>query len=92
MLVRRQNQVLGEGVQTASVDLSHQIYTQLFQAMKAHMLETALPPLTETIGENVAESTIELVKAHLVNSIPDKIKMPIAEIITKMYNMLSQRW
>ena len=77
------NQVLQEGVQTASADLAHQIYTQLFQAMRAHMLETSLPPLTETIGENVAESTIELVKAHLVNSIPDKIKMPIAEIITK---------
>ena len=80
---KAKNQILGEGVQTASADLAHQIYTQLFQAMKAHMLETSLPPLTETIGENVAESTIELVKAHLINSIPDKIKMPIAEVITK---------
>lgn len=80
---KAKRQVLGEGVQTASADIAHQVYVQLFQALKAHMLETALPPLTETIGENVGESVIELVKSSIISSIPDKIKMPIAEVLTK---------
>ena len=75
--------ILEEGVQTSSADIAHQVYIQLFQALKGHILETSLPPLTETIGENVGESVIELVKSSLLTSLPPKIKMPIAQTITE---------
>jgi hypothetical protein len=78
-----QNEVMGEGVQTENVEMTREIYDQVSQALKQHLVSSVLPPLHETIADQTGESTMEMIQEYVSNDLPERLAMPIAARITE---------
>jgi hypothetical protein len=79
-----QMQIQGQqAVHTSVASVSHQIYRQLTQALREHLVANLIPPLHESIADEATEATVELIEEYVTKTMPNVIKDPIAAKISE---------